>query len=33
MNQMNPKVDGYFAKAKKWQEELKKLRTIFLAVS
>ena len=27
---MNPKVDGYLAKAKKWQEELKKLRMIIL---
>jgi uncharacterized protein YdeI (YjbR/CyaY-like superfamily) len=27
---MNPKVDGYLRKAKKWQEELKKLRTIVL---
>lgn len=27
---MNPKVDFYFNKAKKWQEELKKLRTITL---
>lgn len=27
---MNPKVDFYFNKAKKWQEELKKLRTIIL---
>ena len=25
---MNPKVDFYFSKAKKWQEELKKLRMI-----
>jgi len=30
MNRMNPKVDGYLRKAKKWQEELKKLRTIVL---
>ena len=28
MNRMNPKVDFYFRKAKKWQEELAKLRTI-----
>jgi uncharacterized protein YdeI (YjbR/CyaY-like superfamily) len=28
---MNPKVDFYFAKAKKWQEELEQLRTILLA--
>jgi uncharacterized protein YdeI (YjbR/CyaY-like superfamily) len=27
---MNPKVDWYFSKAKKWQEELEKLRTIVL---
>lgn len=27
---MNPKVDFYFNKAKKWQEELEKLRTIIL---
>ncbi len=27
---MNPKVDFYFNKAKKWQDELKKLRTIAL---
>ncbi len=27
---MNPKVDWYFEKAKKWQEELIKLRTIAL---
>ncbi len=27
---MNPKVDFYFIKAKKWQEELEKLRTIVL---
>ena len=30
MNQMNPTVDFYFTKAKKWQEELVKLRTIVL---
>src|SRR6266849_8795160 len=30
MNRMNPKVDFYFSKAKKWQEELEKLRTIIL---
>jgi uncharacterized protein YdeI (YjbR/CyaY-like superfamily) len=30
MNKMNPKVDFYFSKAKKWQEELVKLRTIVL---
>ena len=28
---MNPKVDFYFSKAKKWQEELEKLRTIVLS--
>jgi uncharacterized protein YdeI (YjbR/CyaY-like superfamily) len=28
--QMNPKVDWYFTKAKKWQEEIVKLRTIVL---
>jgi uncharacterized protein YdeI (YjbR/CyaY-like superfamily) len=27
---MNPKVDWYFSKAKKWREESKKLRTIIL---
>ena len=27
---MNPKVDFYFSKAKKWQEEIKKLRVIVL---
>jgi uncharacterized protein YdeI (YjbR/CyaY-like superfamily) len=27
---MNPKVDFYFVKAKKWQEEIGKLRTIVL---
>jgi uncharacterized protein YdeI (YjbR/CyaY-like superfamily) len=30
MNSMNPKVDWYFAKAKKWQEELEILRIIVL---
>jgi uncharacterized protein YdeI (YjbR/CyaY-like superfamily) len=30
MNSMNPKVDFYFNKAKKWQEELKRLRAIVL---
>ena len=30
MNRMNPKVDFYFSKAKKWQEELEKLRMIVL---
>src|SRR6266581_2395568 len=29
-NRMNPKVDWYFSKAKKWQEELEKLRMIIL---
>ena len=27
---MNPKVDFYFSKAKKWQEEIKQLRMIIL---
>jgi uncharacterized protein YdeI (YjbR/CyaY-like superfamily) len=27
---MNPKVDFYFNKAQKWQEELEQLRMIFL---
>ena len=30
MNGKNPKVDFYFTKAKKWQEELQELRTIVL---
>jgi uncharacterized protein YdeI (YjbR/CyaY-like superfamily) len=30
MNRMNPKVDKYLSKAKKWQEEFKKLRMISL---
>jgi uncharacterized protein YdeI (YjbR/CyaY-like superfamily) len=30
MNSTNPKVDFFFRKAKKWQEELEKLRTIVL---
>jgi uncharacterized protein YdeI (YjbR/CyaY-like superfamily) len=30
MNRMNPKIDGYLRKAKKWQEEMKKLRRISL---
>ena len=30
MNSMNPKVDFYFNKDKKWQEEIGKLRTIVL---
>ena len=30
MNRMNPKVDFYFNKAKKWQEELERLRMIIL---
>jgi uncharacterized protein YdeI (YjbR/CyaY-like superfamily) len=30
MNRMNPKVDEYLRKAKKWQEEMKKLRRISL---
>jgi uncharacterized protein YdeI (YjbR/CyaY-like superfamily) len=30
MNRMNPKVDFFFRKAEKWQEEFEKLRTIIL---
>jgi uncharacterized protein YdeI (YjbR/CyaY-like superfamily) len=30
MNRMNPKVDGFLRKAKKWREELQKLRAIVL---
>src|SRR5262249_14782035 len=30
MNRMNPKIDGYLRKAKKWQEEMERLRTIIL---
>ncbi len=30
MNEMNPKVDFYFIKANKWQEEIEQLRTIAL---
>jgi uncharacterized protein YdeI (YjbR/CyaY-like superfamily) len=30
MNAMNPAVDFYFSKAKKWEKELKKLRMIIL---
>ena len=30
MDIMNPKVDFYFAKEKKWQQEIRKLRTIIL---
>jgi len=30
MNKMNPKVDFFFHKSKKWQKELAKLRTIVL---
>ena len=30
MNRMNPKVDFYFSKAKKWQKEIGKLRMIVL---
>ncbi len=30
MNRMNPKVDAFLSKAKKWQEEFKKLRMIIL---
>ena len=29
-NKMNPKVDVYLSKAKKWQEEFEKLRMIVL---
>jgi uncharacterized protein YdeI (YjbR/CyaY-like superfamily) len=31
MNRMNPKVARYLKKAKKWQEEMKRLRVILLA--
>ena len=30
MNNRNPKVDFFFSKARKWQEEFTKLRTIVL---
>ncbi len=30
MNEMNPKVDFYFRKSGKWQEEIEKLRSIIL---
>src|ERR1700681_2650516 len=30
MNEMNPKVDAYLSKAKKWREEMEKLRTLVL---
>src|SRR5438477_5965230 len=30
MNRMNPKVDEYLRKAKKWREEMKQLRRISL---
>ena len=30
MNRTNPKVDGYFERAEKWQEELEELRRIIL---
>src|SRR6516165_11561224 len=30
MNRMNPKVDFFFRKAKKWKEEFEELRTIVL---
>jgi uncharacterized protein YdeI (YjbR/CyaY-like superfamily) len=30
MNNMNPRVDWYFDKSEKWQEEIRKLRTILL---
>jgi len=31
MNKTNPKVDAYLSKAKKWQEEFERLRTIILS--
>jgi uncharacterized protein YdeI (YjbR/CyaY-like superfamily) len=31
MNRMNPKVDAYLSRSKKWQEEFEKLRMIILA--
>jgi uncharacterized protein YdeI (YjbR/CyaY-like superfamily) len=31
MNSMNPKVDAYLRRSKKWQKEFEKLRTIVLA--
>ena len=31
MNRTNPKIDAYLSKAKKWQEEFKRLRTIILS--
>jgi uncharacterized protein YdeI (YjbR/CyaY-like superfamily) len=30
MNRMNPRIDGYLRKSKKWQEEIEKLRRIIL---
>jgi uncharacterized protein YdeI (YjbR/CyaY-like superfamily) len=30
MNKMNPKIDGFFKKAKKWRKEFEKLRKICL---
>ncbi len=30
MNSMNPKVDSFLSKAKKWRQEMEKLRTIIL---
>ena len=30
MKRMNPKVDFFFSKAKKWKEEFEKLRMIIL---
>ena len=30
MNRINPKVDGYLRRAKKWREEIRKLRMIIL---
>ena len=29
---MNPKIDGYLRKAKKWEEEMQKLRSSILDV-
>jgi len=30
MNKMNPKIDGFFKKAKKWRGEFEKLRMVCL---
>ena len=30
MNRINPKVDGFLKKAKKWREEFEKLRMVCL---